>query len=606
VVAVRWENLFEFIHLFRGFRLAINPAKILLALLAILLLYGAGRLFDAVWGPQVYVGEIERYQTQKPEAFARARDDQLRQRVANLESALSLESMNDTALTSDQIARAKDDPRAMYRLLKESYERRFHQEVLDAHKQRQAHELLEDGAGRGGLPPGTPTPAELEQQERAAAAGRLYSSITNARATAGRGIFDAFLAYELRQFDLLIANTLSFVRVAPVRTDVVAGESGVNAPPGDAAAVSGSLFTTSGDRLWGSDTVAGCVANMTITAPSWLFTATAPMQYRPANADTWAGWLKMVAYRGMYLLSLVALVVFALVVVAFTGAVIARLSALELAGIERAPLAQVFGFAGGRLWTFIKTPIAPFLILLAIGILMALAGLLGAIPFVGPIILGAIFILFLAVGFVLMLLLLGILGGFNLLYPTLAVEGADAFDAMSRAFAYVYDRPWRLLFYTTISLIYGVVTLLFVSFALYLLLILTHTFAGWGMSLLGYHYGAYSGVAKLDTLWPAPAFMHLISPINWWAMSWPEYLGALLLHFWLFLLISCCGAYVISYYFSSHTIIYLLLRRSVDAQPLTEIYLHEPAEKTSPLAEAPDAAVPPAAGPAAPPSLGPA
>jgi hypothetical protein len=100
--------------------------------------------------------------------------------------------------------------------------------------------------------------------------------------------------------------------------------------------------------------------------------------------------------------------------------------------------------------------------------------------------------------------------------------------------------------------------------------------------------------------------MHLISPINWWAMSWPEYLGALLLHFWLFLLISCCGAYVISYYFSSHTIIYLLLRRSVDAQPLTEIYLHEPAEKTSPLAEAPDSAVPPAAGPAAPPSPGPA
>ncbi|HVX85210.1 MAG TPA: hypothetical protein VH253_10535 [Phycisphaerae bacterium] len=597
VVAVRWENLFEFIHLFRGFRLAINPAKIFLALMAILLLYGAGRLFDAVWGPQVYVGEIERYQTQKPEAFARARDDQLRQRTENLRSALSLESMNDTSLGQEQMARVNDDPRAMYRLLKESYERRFHDEVNAAHRDRLTHEVP-DGAG---LPPGTPTPAELEQQERAAAAGRLYSSITNARAMAGRGIFDAFLAYELRQFDLLIDNTLSFVRVSPVRQDTLTTDGGLNANSGDAAAVSGSLFTTSGDRLWRSDTVAGCLANMTITAPSWLFTATAPMQYRPANADTWSGWTKMIAYRAMYLLSLVTLAVFALVVVAFTGAVIARLSALELAGIERAPLAEVFRFAGGRLWTFIKTPIAPFLILLAIGILMAVAALLGAIPFVGPVILGAIFILFLAVGFVLMLLLLGILGGFNLLYPTLAVEGADAFDAMSRAFAYVYDRPWRLLFYTTVSLIYGVVTLLFVSFALYLLLILTHTFAGWGMSLLGYHYGAYSGVAKLDTLWPAPAFMHLISPINWWAMSWPEYLGALFLHFWLFLLISCCGAYVISYYFSSHTIMYLLLRRSVDAQPITEVYLDEPAA-TNPGAAI--AAAPAADAPAAPPAPG--
>ena len=160
-----------------------------------------------------------------------------------------------------------------------------------------------------------------------------------------------------------------------------------------------------------------------------------------------------------------------------------------------------------------------------------------------------------------------------LLYPTIAVEGADSFDAMSRSFAYVYARPWRLAFYTVTSLVYGVVTFLFVSFAVFLILFLTHTFVGWGMDLFGAHYGALSGVPALETMWPTPQFMNLAARVNWYVLSWPEFFGALLLHFWLYLLISGIGAYVISYYFSSHTIIYLLLRRSVDGQNLREVCL---------------------------------
>jgi hypothetical protein len=593
VTAVQWPNLFEFLHLFRGFRLAINPAKIFLALMAILLLYSAGRLFDFVWGPQVYPGEIETYQQMKAEEFGRLREVRVASQRQSLGEMLRRASIQDKDLPADQAAYAADDPRAAYRLLRASYERRFHAEVETAHASRLESEK---SAPDLHLPPGTPTPAEREQQERADAANRLMGNIRSARAVTGTGIFDAFLAYELKQFDLLIDNTLSFVRVSPVRPDADAGgDIGARAADPDAAAVSGSLFSKNPDRLWRSDTVAGCLANMTVTAPKWLFTATAPMQYRPADAETWAGWSKTMAYRGGYLASLLALAVFSLVVVAFTGGVISRLSALELAGVERAPLAEVYRFAARRLWTFIKAPVAPFVILFVIGLAVAAVALVGAIPYLGEILLGAIFVLFLAAGFVLMLLLLGILGGFNLLYPTLAVEGADAFDAMSRAFAYVYARPWRLMIYTTLSLIYGVITLLFVSFAIYLLLLLTHTFAGWGTSLLGYHHGAYSGISKLDTMWPAPAFLRLVSPINWWAMNWSEYIGAMFLHFWLFLLISCTGAYVISYYFSSHTIIYLLLRRSVDAQPLTEVYMESPDALPTVPAAAPETA------PAAPP-----
>ena len=169
---------------------------------------------------------------------------------------------------------------------------------------------------------------------------------------------------------------------------------------------------------------------------------------------------------------------------------------------------------------------------------------------------------------------------------------------MSRSFAYVYARPWRLIFYTVTALIYGAITFLFVSFAVYLVLLLSHTFVGWGANFFGMHYGKFSGVPLLETLWPAPEFLRLVQPINWYAMSWPEYLGALLLHFWVFLLITGIGAYVVSYYFSCHTIMYLLLRRSVDGQGLRDVYMDEEVSAPAATPYVPATISPPPATPA--------
>ena len=171
------------------------------------------------------------------------------------------------------------------------------------------------------------------------------------------------------------------------------------------------------------------------------------------------------------------------------AASIARLSALELAGIEAHPSKMSSSSPSAASGSSSRPPSRRSSFSWPSAWSWPAVSMLGRIPFIGPIIIGLFFFLFLAVGFVLMLLVLGILGGFNLLYPTIAVEGADAFDAMSRSFAYVYARPWRLLFYTLVSLIYGVITFLFVSFAVYLILLITHTFAGWGTNLFGAPYG---------------------------------------------------------------------------------------------------------------------
>jgi hypothetical protein len=49
VRGIRWREVFPFTHLFRAFRVAIHPSKLMLGLIALLCLYGGGRLLDGLW-----------------------------------------------------------------------------------------------------------------------------------------------------------------------------------------------------------------------------------------------------------------------------------------------------------------------------------------------------------------------------------------------------------------------------------------------------------------------------------------------------------------------------------------------------------------------------
>jgi len=47
--AIDWKALFPFLNLFKAFRVAIHPSKLILGLAALLLIYAGGRVMDAVW-----------------------------------------------------------------------------------------------------------------------------------------------------------------------------------------------------------------------------------------------------------------------------------------------------------------------------------------------------------------------------------------------------------------------------------------------------------------------------------------------------------------------------------------------------------------------------
>ena len=71
-----WAQVLPWANLFRSFRLAIDPPKLLLALFLVVLLYLSGRVLDVIWGPQVYQGEPDRYATQSLDEFQHWQSDQ--------------------------------------------------------------------------------------------------------------------------------------------------------------------------------------------------------------------------------------------------------------------------------------------------------------------------------------------------------------------------------------------------------------------------------------------------------------------------------------------------------------------------------------------------
>jgi hypothetical protein len=271
------------------------------------------------------------------------------------------------------------------------------------------------------------------------------------------------------------------------------------------------------------------------------------------------------------------------------GGAIARVAAVHVARDEKISVRQALKFSIGKFLSFFFAPLIPLAIVVAIGALIALGGLLMYVSYVGPILVGLLFFLALVAGFVMTLVVLGTVGGFNLMYPTVAVEGSDSFDAISRSFSYVYARPWRMLFYIAVAVVYGALTYLFVRIFLFLVLGMTHYFVQWW---LGGQPSEWWPV-----IWSGPSAWELTHRVHFSQLHWTEDTSAALIAFWVYLVVSLLGAYAISFYFSANTIIYYLMRQEVDATELDDVYLEQTEEEfTESPAAAPgtSTAVPPA------------
>lgn len=288
----------------------------------------------------------------------------------------------------------------------------------------------------------------------------------------------------------------------------------------------------------------------------------------PGAIDNITLYLKAVGWAFKYhFIYCVIFAVIKLVVICIAGGAICRISALQFALGEKPGISEAVLYSCRKFASFIAAPLAPLGISLCLGLCIFLLGLLGNIPFVGEILVALGIILALMAGTLIAVVLIGTIAGFNLMFPSLAYDGLDCFDAISRSFNYIYSKPWRMGFYTAVAAVYGAICYMFVRLFAFLLL-----FATYSSLKLGVFVKGGEGINKLEAIWPKPQFTNLMSSASN-AANWTESFSAFLIYLFLLIVVGLVVAFILSFYFSANTVIYALMRNKVDNTPLDEIYM---------------------------------
>ena len=247
---------------------------------------------------------------------------------------------------------------------------------------------------------------------------------------------------------------------------------------------------------------------------------------------------------------------------AVTGGAICRMAALEFAQEERPGLVESLRYSMGRFVSFYGAPLTPVGIVAGFGSFIFVLGLLGNIKYVGEILVGLSMPVILIAGVLMMLVILGTLGGLNLMFPTIAFENSECFLAVNNSFRYVFARPWRLGFYTGVALVYGAISYAMTRFFVFGLLLSAYRFL---------ELGFLEDNAKLLRLWEEPRFESLYTLTLPDSQIITESVGAVLIQVSVLTVIGLLVAYVVSFCFSVNTIIYALMRKRVDDIDLTSV-----------------------------------
>lgn len=258
---------------------------------------------------------------------------------------------------------------------------------------------------------------------------------------------------------------------------------------------------------------------------------------------------------------------FSAVTMSLTGGAICRAAALEFARREKPGFTETIKFSWQKLGGFLAAPSIPLAIMIAAGSGITALGLAGNIPNAGPMIIAVGIFAALILGLFISLFLVGTIIGSSLMFPAIAYEGSNGFDAISRAFAYAYAHPWAMTFYGLVASLYGAVSYLFVRFFAFLLLIITHTLLDIGV------FNA-SGGDVLSKIWTKPEFFKLFRDNPEVSLTSIESASALLIKLAVLIIVALLIAFVVSFYFCASTIIYSLMRERVDRVSPDKIYVH--------------------------------
>jgi hypothetical protein len=298
---------------------------------------------------------------------------------------------------------------------------------------------------------------------------------------------------------------------------------------------------------------------------------------------------------------------------ALFGGAITRIAAVQVTRGEKIGLREAVRFTLKRILSYLMAPLFPLAFALVVLIFMVLFGVPHLIPWFGDVVWdGLLWWLMLICGLVMAVTLVGLVG-WPLMSATISTEGTDSWEAVSRSYSYVYQRPWHYIWYGLVGIAYGAVLVFFIglmgSLTVYLakwgvaknpfvsmanrepsyLFVYTPTSFGWRTLLLEGATVHGQKIVENGTINPEAYADYLDVPhpdgSTWqWAddktkerevLSGANKFGAFLVALWLGLLFLLMLGFGYSYFWSASTIIYMLMRRHVDAAELDEVYLEE-------------------------------
>jgi hypothetical protein len=293
----------------------------------------------------------------------------------------------------------------------------------------------------------------------------------------------------------------------------------------------------------------------------------------------------------------------------FFGGAITRIAAIQVARPgEPIGLSDAVRFTYKRLLSYVAAPLFPLALVFVLLVFSFIFSVFHMIPAFGDIVVdGLLWFVMLLIGLVMALSLVGLAVGWPLMAPTISAEGTDSWEALSRSFSYVFQRPWHYLWYAAVTVAYGAVVIFFVGFMgsltvylskwavsettlvssrqpAYLFVYAPESF-GWRTLLLQGAVDDFSKdkeaavsdsptnmelvQSKTGIINPR-AYAHYIRNLNWW-----NKVGAALVAFWLGLFFLLILGFGYSFFFTTTTIIYLLMRRNLDGAEIDEVYLEE-------------------------------
>lgn len=262
-----------------------------------------------------------------------------------------------------------------------------------------------------------------------------------------------------------------------------------------------------------------------------------------------------------------------LALVAIFGGAISRMAATEFARGERISWTAALAFALRRGVAFTSTLASPLLGALIIAGIIAIAGWallsIGWVQVAGAVLYGLALLLILGA----VLLLVGYVFGFPLLIPALACEGTDAIDAIQRTYAYVLGRPVRLIAYTLLSLAMMVALLAVVggigSAAITATAVATTTLTNDTVT-----EAVRSEVPGLTKPKPISVDSIILGTAPPAEQDFGKSLNTTkdIIAFWHNVVALLVAGIGVSYFFSSSTVLYLILREINDGQDHTELW----------------------------------